>query len=160
MADVEKNILNAKEKMPEVTPTPPGLHSQAEPSELKSRLMWGEPALTIIDVRDRTAFNECHIMGAVAMPMETLVGRAQDNLESNRDIYIYGNDDQQTSQAAQQLRDAGYLRVAEIKGGLPAWQEIAGQVEGTATANQPVGAAAYNTVDRLKKFSEVKDKQK
>lgn len=158
MTNLENTIQNAKENMPEVTPTPPGLHRQAEPHELKSRLQWGEPALTIVDVRDRGSFNECHILGAIAMPMETLVDRAQDSLEKNRDIYVYGANDGETSSAAQALREAGFVRVAELKGGLSGWQEIAGQVEGNQTTGEP-GKAAYNTVSRLDKFSEVKSKQ-
>jgi rhodanese-related sulfurtransferase len=40
---------------------------------LKKRLDWGEPALTIIDVRDREAFNTSHITGAVSLPLSQLV---------------------------------------------------------------------------------------
>jgi rhodanese-related sulfurtransferase len=45
---------------------------------LKERLDWGEPALTIIDVRDRDAFNISHICGAISLPLNELVVRHND----------------------------------------------------------------------------------
>jgi rhodanese-related sulfurtransferase len=81
---------------------------------LKNRLDWGEPALTIIDVRDRPAFNASHIMGAIAMPIAELVSRAQASLEFVRDIYVYGESEEQTIEAAEQLRNVGYQHIAEL----------------------------------------------
>lgn len=140
MSDVEKTIQDAKETLPEVTPTPPDLQAQVSAQELKARLEWGEPGLTIVDVRSRDNFNNGHIMGAIPMPMDTLVDRAQDSLETNRDIYVYGEHDQQTAEAAKHLRDAGFMRVAELKGGLAEWKAIAGSTEGIAEAQTPVDA--------------------
>lgn len=157
---LEQGIVQAKKDMPSVTPEPPGFHTQSTAYELKSRLDWGEPALTILDVRDREAFNARHIMGAQAMEMSTLVDRAKSSLESNRDIYIYGADDAQTAEAAQMLRSAGFTRVSELKGGLSAFEEIHGSIEGTSTAGEELSAGAYNVFDRLKEYKEDTDKQK
>ncbi len=105
-------------------PTPAPMSAQARAQDLKARLDWGEPALTIIDARDRPSFNEEHITGAISMSMSNLVEAAQANLELDRDIYIYGVADEETATAAQSLRDAGYLKVAELRGGLPAWKAV------------------------------------
>lgn len=105
-------------------PTPSPMSAQARAQDLKTRLDWGEPALTIVDVRDRTSFNQERITGAVSMPMSSLVQGAQVSLELDRDIYIYGEMDDETSAAAQSLRDVGYLKVAELRGGLPAWKAV------------------------------------
>ncbi|MGB3492444.1 MAG: rhodanese-like domain-containing protein [Elainellaceae cyanobacterium] len=105
-------------------PTPAPMSAQARAQDLKTRLDWGEPALTIVDARDRNAFNEEHIMGAVSMPMTSLVKGIQASLELDRDIYIYGAMDDETTTAAQSLRDAGYMKVAELRGGLPAWKAV------------------------------------
>lgn len=113
---------------------PPDLHPQAAPQELKARLDWGEPALTIIDVRDRSQFNQQRIMGAISMPVESLVAAAQAALELKRDIYVYGSQDSDTANAANALREQGYERVAELQGGLQGWIAIAGPVEGRASA--------------------------
>ncbi|MGK7874316.1 MAG: rhodanese-like domain-containing protein [Xenococcaceae cyanobacterium] len=101
--------------------------------DLKKRLDWGEPALTIIDVRDRDAFNTSHIMGTISMPVTELVDRALTSLELIRDIYVYGGTDEETAAAAAQLREAGYQNVAELLGGLPAWKAAGFPIEGNST---------------------------
>lgn len=98
--------------------------------DLKSRLDWGEPALTIIDIRDRASFNHSHIMGAISMPLAELVKRAQGCLESNRDIYVYGDMDEEAAVAATALRQAGFESVSELIGGLPAWKASRFEIEG------------------------------
>ena len=109
---------------------PSKLKPQATAQELKSRLDWGEPALTIIDVRDRADFNETRIQGSVSMPLVALAAAIDGSLEKERDIYIYGDSDAATAEAANQLRGAGYQRVAELKGGLPAWKAAKYPIEG------------------------------
>ncbi|KGF73402.1 rhodanese [Neosynechococcus sphagnicola sy1] len=111
-------------------PIPELIQDKSRVSALKDRLDWGEPALTIVDVRDRNAYNATRIMGAIAMPMDELVERALASLELIRDIYVYGETDEQTAKAASHLRKAGYEHVAELIGGLPAWKKARYPVEG------------------------------
>jgi rhodanese-related sulfurtransferase len=152
-------IKNAKDGLPNVTPTPPDLHAQATAHELKSRLNWGEPALTILDVRDRELFNARHILGAQSMPSDTLVDRAKSSLELSRDIYVYGMNDAETTEAANSLRQAGFTRVAELKGGVDAFEGIGGSVEGTVTNDENLTAGAYNVVARMQEFAAERDKE-
>ena len=56
----------------DVTPVPTEFKPVTPPLDIKKRLDWGEPALTIIDVRDRTAYNQERIMGAIPMPVSNL----------------------------------------------------------------------------------------
>lgn len=157
----EDAIANAKEGFKQrveglPVPTPPASTSngRASTAELKSRLNWGEPGLTIVDVRDRSTFNECRIMGAINLPLSTLLETAPSRLQSpTRDIYVYGGTDEETSAAAATLRDAGFYKVAELSGGLQNWTDIGGPIEGVAT-NQEPNASAYNVVSRLKEFSQ------
>ncbi|MEL6554272.1 MAG: rhodanese-like domain-containing protein [Cyanobacteria bacterium J06621_11] len=104
--------------------------SVSSPAAVKKRLDWGEPAFTIIDVRDRAAFNQQRIMGAIPMSMSTLAKQAKETLEMVRDIYVYGDGDAETSAAATVLQEAGFKQVSTIKGGLPAWKAVNGAVEG------------------------------
>lgn len=97
--------------------------------DLKQRLDWGEPALTILDVRDRLDFQQMHIRGAVSMPAEELVHRAQASLALTRDLYIYGNTDEETVKAAQALRNSGFTRVSELRGGVAAWKAVGFPIE-------------------------------
>ncbi len=150
MSKVEDAIEKAKEILPNVTPTPPGLKAESSVHDLKSRLEWGEPALTILDVRPRDVYNSGHIMGAMEFPIEKLVDLAKNNLEANRDIYVYGATDQETADAARQLRQAGFKNVAELKGGLEAWKAVAGSTEGIDETRTDPGANAYNVVTNVK----------
>ena len=113
-------------------PIPAPLKAQSRVYDLKERLDWGEPALTIIDVRDRSLFNISHISGAVSLPMNELVNRALVNFELIRDIYVYGSTQDQTATAAAQLRNAGYQNVAELIGGLAAWKAVDYPIEGNS----------------------------
>ncbi|MCU0545168.1 MAG: rhodanese-like domain-containing protein [Oscillatoriaceae cyanobacterium Prado104] len=148
MKTIPDQIAEIKEKLPDLTPTPPGLKAQASSHDLKARLDWGEPGLTIVDVRDRESFNNSHITGALPMPMDELVERAKSSLEPVRDIYIYGETDEQTAEAANLLRSAGFRQVAELKGGIPAWKQIDGPIDGAVEHDTP-GPDAYNVFSRL-----------
>lgn len=115
-------------------PIPESLKDKSSVASLKKRLDWGEPALTIVDVRDSSAFNATHIMGAISIPMNELVVRANASLELIRDIYVYGETNEQTAEAASNLRKAGYENVAELLDGLAAWKAIGYQTEGFSAA--------------------------
>lgn len=111
-------------------PVPAPLKPQSTVFDLKERLDWGEPALTIIDIRSRDAFNASRITGAVLIPADELAVRVSATLEYERDIYIYGDSDAQSADAAAQLREVGFQNVAELTGGLAAWNAARGAVEG------------------------------
>lgn len=112
---------------------PKPIKEQSRVYDLKRRLDWGETALTIIDVRDRDAFNSSHITGAVSLPLSQLVNGALNNFELDRDIYVYGQTDEETAVAASTLRAAGYSNVAELLGGLPAWKSAGFPIEGNSS---------------------------
>ncbi|NJN56422.1 MAG: rhodanese-like domain-containing protein [Leptolyngbyaceae cyanobacterium SL_5_9] len=116
-----------------ILPTPPPLKAQSRVYDLKARLDWGEPALTILDVRDRTQFNSHHIMGAVCMPIQELTSRALTSLELDRDIYVYGETDDETVEAATQLRQVGYKNISELRGGVAAWKAVGYPVESASS---------------------------
>ncbi|MEB3337284.1 MAG: rhodanese-like domain-containing protein [Leptolyngbyaceae bacterium] len=149
MKNIQDSITSAKEALPDITPTPPGMKAQSSVHDLKARLEWGEPGLTIIDVRDRSVYNQGHIMGAMPMPVDELVDRVKSALPLTRDIYIYGEADEETAEAAQKLRKAGFQSVAELRGGLPAWKAIAGPTEGSVEAVTPPGPEGYNLVSQV-----------
>jgi rhodanese-related sulfurtransferase len=141
-----------------VIPPQPPVDPQSNAHELKSRLEWGEPAFTILDVRDRMVYNDGHIMGAMSMPMDKLVEIAKNTIAPSRDIYIHGETDAETAQAAQQLRSAGFEHISELKGGLPAWKAIGGPTEGIIESQTPAGADDYNVVARMQNHAETQKK--
>jgi rhodanese-related sulfurtransferase len=117
-----------------IFPKPAPIGATARVYDLKTRLDWGEPALTIIDVRDRPLFNESHVMGAISMPIADLVERALGTLEFNRDIYVYASTDDEATVAAEQLRQSGYQQVSVLRGGAAAWKAAGFPLETTAIA--------------------------
>ncbi|NMG06435.1 rhodanese-like domain-containing protein [Brasilonema sp. UFV-L1] len=141
-----------------IIPPQPPIEPQTDAHVLKSRLEWGEPALTILDVRDRNTYNQGHIMGAMPYPIDQLVDRAVSSLAKSRDIYVYGENEEQTAQAAQSLKSAGFVHVSQLKGGLAAWKAIGGPTEGIVESQTPAGADDYNVVDRLKNHAETQQK--
>jgi len=112
-----------------ILPNPSSLKPQSSVQHLKIRLDWGEPALTIVDVRERRQFNTRHITGAVSMPKAGLIHQAIASLEATRDLYIYGETDEESAEAANQLREAGFVNVAVLRGGLAAWDAFNFPVE-------------------------------
>jgi rhodanese-related sulfurtransferase len=99
---------------------------------LKSRLEWGQPGFTILDVREHSSFQHGHITGAIPMPLSELSNRANNSLHKHRDIYVYGESDAHAAEAVQILREAGFDSVSELKGGLTAWKNVGGATEGVA----------------------------
>ncbi|MBD2692407.1 rhodanese-like domain-containing protein [Anabaena catenula] len=134
------------------------IEAESDVHVIKSRLEWGEPAFTILDVRDRSIYNEGHIMGAMSMPIDGLADRAASSLDHKRDIYVYGINEEQTAQAAQTLRSAGFFNVSQIKGGFGAWKAIGGATEGIIEALTPPGADDYNVVSRIQNHLEHQQK--
>ncbi|WP_017300704.1 rhodanese-like domain-containing protein [Nodosilinea nodulosa] len=110
-------------------PKPSPLRPESRVYDLKERLDWGEPALTIIDVRDRADFNQSHITGAISMPVDTLMATASNCFEVTRDLYIYSNTDDEATAVAEQLRATGFSRVAIVRGGVAAWKAAGFPVE-------------------------------
>lgn len=121
-------ILEAKDKIKEAVPSPPAQQTPVSSSmALKERLDWGEPALTILDARDRESFLDEHITGAMLLcDFENVLSE----MSSDRDIYVYGENQEQVEEAANQLREAGFKTVSQIDGGLAGWKAISGSVEG------------------------------
>lgn len=118
-------ILEAKDKITEPLPTPPEQTPVSSAQALKERLDWGEPALTIVDAREREAFLEERITGAMLMSDIT-------SLHDVRDIYVYGDSDEKTAAAADKLRQSGFRNVSQLQGGLAGWKAIQGSTEGRA----------------------------
>ncbi len=127
-------VKDAQQTIGKATPVPTEFKEVTTPSEIKERLDWGEPALTIMDVRDRDAFNQERIMGAIFIPEGNIVSVAKQSMAPERSIYIYGEGEAASKAAASELSGAGYTKVSIIKGGLAAWKAINGAVEGTGQA--------------------------
>jgi rhodanese-related sulfurtransferase len=128
VSNLQESIATTQGTLSRLTPTPVILKASTA-YELKSRLQWGDRALTIIDVREPEIFNRGHIAGAVSVPFPRLTDLAKSALHRHRHIYIYGESDDRSLAAMQTLQGVGFTSVTQIIGGLAAWREIAGSTE-------------------------------
>jgi rhodanese-related sulfurtransferase len=136
-----KNIMVNSHEMIEgtrskVTPTPVLPIAKSTAAELKSRLNQDKSDLTIVDIRTPTAFNREHITGAISVPLNRLEDLAQSALSPHREIYIYGESDEQSLHGLRVLISTGFLNVAQIIGGLTTWRELVGATEGIEIYNR------------------------
>lgn len=138
MTDVQDAVLSAKETVTEPLPTPPEMAQQVNANNLKERLDWGEPALSILDVRSKESFDSERILGAISIPSD-VVGNVQGkhDMAMSRDLFVYADTDEAANEAASQLRQAGYEKVSVVKGGLAAWKACGGSIEGIDTKDAP-----------------------
>ena len=107
MANLHDIVEGVQDALGNLTPTPVVLQEESTAYALKTRLEWGEPALSIVDIREREAFNQERITGVMSMPMAQL-DEMKSALEPKHDIYIYGDSDEQAHTAAKMLRTAGF----------------------------------------------------
>lgn len=100
-----------------------GGEDHIEPPDLAARLMSGDPALTLIDVRpaaDHAAFN---IRGSIHIPLEELESRAA-SLPRKGTIVLYSNGTTHAAQAWMALRAMGLRNVFVLTDGILAfWRE-------------------------------------
>jgi rhodanese-related sulfurtransferase len=155
MANLHDIVEGIQDALGNLTPTPVVLQEESTAYDLKKRLEWGEPALSIIDIREHEAFNQGRITGAVSMPMAQL-DQMKSTLQPQHDIYIYAESDDRAHEAAQMLRAAGFEAVTHIMGGLDAWHEIGGPTEGVQEDASPPTADAFNVISRLKEDHDTK----
>ena len=131
MANSHNGIKELQNNLSTQLPISVMLEAELTVEELKFRLGSNQPNLTIIDARSPEEFNREHITGAISVPFGRLEDLARSTLTRYRDIYIYGESDEQSLQAVKILLGNGFMNVAQIIGGLTIWRELAGATEGT-----------------------------
>lgn len=91
--------------------------------ELKARLDAGEP-LRIIDVREPHEWEIAHIEGAELIPLGQILERMNE-LDTAEEIVLMCRSGARSAKALHQLRQAGFRKLKNLKGGVIAWaQEI------------------------------------
>ncbi len=80
-----------------------------------------ETVYCIVDVRDEEAYAKGHLDGAKNLPLDRIVALAADVIpEKTMMVYVYGEDSEDSCQAAQKLSDIGYSSITET-GGYQDW---------------------------------------
>jgi adenylyltransferase/sulfurtransferase len=87
--------------------------------ELKARLDRRENVF-ILDVRNPEEYQICRLPGSTLIPLPELPRRWQE-LDANREIVIHCKSGMRSLKAQQFLRDKGFRRTRNLKGGILAW---------------------------------------
>ena len=87
--------------------------------ELKTRLDRRDSFL-LLDVREPQEFEICRIPGSVLIPLGDLPTRLSE-LEGRDDMIVHCKSGVRSGKAVKLLRDAGYSRARNLKGGILAW---------------------------------------
>lgn len=74
----------------------------------------------ILDVRNPEEWQICHIEGAQLIPLSELPSRVHE-LNSARDIFVHCKSGARSAKAVAFLRDAGFKRVKNVRGGILEW---------------------------------------
>jgi rhodanese-related sulfurtransferase len=76
----------------------------------------------LLDVREPGEYELCHIEGAKLIPLGELPQRVSE-LEKSGDIVVYCHVGERSANATLFLRNSGFKRVRNLKGGIKAWAE-------------------------------------
>jgi sulfur-carrier protein adenylyltransferase/sulfurtransferase len=104
----------------EEAPVPASTVPEITPRELKARLDRGDN-LFILDVREPHEYQICNI-GGYLIPLGDLSKRVSE-LDSSREIVAHCRSGKRSAEASEFLRQAGFRKVLNLKGGILAWSD-------------------------------------
>ena len=87
--------------------------------ELEERMKLGQPFI-LLDVREPFEFEMAQIEGANLIPLGELPARWRE-LDREKEIFVFCHSGVRSARAAEFLREAGFLKVANVAGGIDAW---------------------------------------
>jgi rhodanese-related sulfurtransferase len=82
----------------------------------------------VLDVRDPGEYGAGHILGAKNVPLSRL-NDAEVTKRKDRPMIVYDEGGERSSKAVATLKKQGFTRVANLTGGLRAWQQAGLPVE-------------------------------
>jgi adenylyltransferase/sulfurtransferase len=94
---------------------------ETDPPSLKVAIDGGK-APFLLDVREPYEYMLCHIEGAKLIPLGQLPGRLSE-LDKQSDIVVYCHSGERSASAARLLKNSGFGKVTNLKGGIKAWAE-------------------------------------
>lgn len=90
-----------------------------------SQLIEKNQALRILDVRTAEEYKEGHLEGAVLVPVQekAFVEEVKKSIKPDEPVLVYCRSGGRSAKAVAMLREAGYTKLQELKGGMIAWEE-------------------------------------
>ena len=93
-------------------------------------LLKGEPRPLLIDLRERTEYDQAHLPGAISVPMADFKGRMESLKLPKMDVLVlYAADDARAREATRHLYDSGYQGALTLTGGFEGWRAAGLAVE-------------------------------
>jgi len=102
--------VNAVSQVPEITPV-----------ELKQMIDEGRD-FRLVDVREPHEYDICRIPGSVLIPLGDVPARMNE-LDSAQEIVVHCRSGARSARAVEFLRQAGFGRIHNLKGGILAWSD-------------------------------------
>src|SRR5581483_3535513 len=93
--------------------------SETTVQDLKRRLDARENVF-VLDVRNPEEYQICRIPGSVMIPLPQL-GQRLGELDRDREIIVHCKSGMRSLKAQQLLRDKGFTKIINLKGGILAW---------------------------------------
>ena len=87
--------------------------------QVKARLDRGDD-FDILDVRNPEEWQICHVEGAMLIPLGELPSRVHE-LDPARELVVHCKSGARSAKAVAFLRDAGFLRIKNVRGGITEW---------------------------------------
>ena len=84
----------------------------------------------LIDVREDREWNLGHAPQAVHVARGTLEGKIEGAVPRERKVILYCARGNRSALAADTMREMGYTDVASLTGGIQAWVDAGGEIEG------------------------------
>ncbi len=103
------------------TPVAAGSDWETTVEELKGRLDRGEKVF-ILDVRNPEEFQLCRIPGSVLLPLPQLAQRFRE-LDPSQEMFVHCKSGMRSAKAIQFLRQQGFQKLKNLKGGILAWAQ-------------------------------------
>ena len=107
--------------IPQQTQQPAAVEGDIEPTEVKQRLDRQDP-FVLIDVREPHEFQICRIPGSTLIPLGDLPKRVNE-LNPDDEIVAHCKSGMRSAKAVEFLKQAGFRKVRNMKGGILAWSE-------------------------------------
>jgi rhodanese-related sulfurtransferase len=102
----------------------------AQVSARESLPLKGDPQVVFLDCREPNEFALGRIPGAVFIPRGVLEQNIERAVPRERRVIIYCASGNRSALAADTLQQMGYANVASLAGGIRAWMEEGGEIEG------------------------------
>jgi sulfur-carrier protein adenylyltransferase/sulfurtransferase len=108
------------------------------------RELSGDGDLVLLDTREPHEYAEAHLEGGILVPPAEVMSRIESLVpDRSQRVVLYCRTGARSARAAYQLQEAGYENVANVAGGIEAWQDL----------GLPVVAAAGMTTQQRERYS-------